>query len=46
MSCVVGGCNVVATEHGRYGLSCPTVWELQSVQIKVKWTKKSVYTDA
>ena len=20
--CVVGGCNVVATEHGRYSLSC------------------------
>ena len=20
--CVVGGCNVVATEHGRYTLSC------------------------
>ena len=22
MECVVGGCNVVATEHGRYSLSC------------------------
>ena len=22
VSYVVGGCNVVATEHGRYGLSC------------------------
>ena len=22
MCCVVGGCNVVATEHGRYSLSC------------------------
>ena len=20
--CVVGGCNVVTTEHGRYGLPC------------------------
>ena len=20
--CVVGGCNVVATEHGRYSVSC------------------------
>ena len=29
--CVVGSCNVVATEHGRYGLSCmQKLWECMS----------------
>ena len=32
MGYVVGGCNVVATEHGRYGLSCmQKLWSARAV---------------
>ena len=32
MSCVLGGCNAITTEHGRYGLSyMQKLWSAQAV---------------
>ena len=32
VSCVLGGCNAIATKHGRYGLSCmQKLWSAQAV---------------
>ena len=32
MSCVLGGCNTIATEYGRYDMSCmQKLWSAQAV---------------
>ena len=32
MSCVLGGCNAIATEYGRYDVSCmQKLWSAQAV---------------